>query len=189
MAVVSGVDEPQTEELREFYARLEKGSGGLGVLNILKVMAHSPKLMRAWVRMGTIALTGLELSPRLRELAILRVFQNTGGQYGFAHHVRYGRQAGLRDEEIAALKRYENDAGFSELDRLAVRYADAVTHLRDDAAHLAAELRDRLSERELVELTFCIAHWNMVARILQPLQVEVDPSLVAELPAGWRDWM
>jgi len=68
MAVVSGVEEPQTEELREFYARLEKGSGGLGVLNILKVMAHSPKLMRAWVRMGTIALTGLELSGYLSNL-------------------------------------------------------------------------------------------------------------------------
>src|SRR3990170_2321855 len=189
MAVVSGVEEPQTEELREFYARLEKGSGGLGVLNILKVMAHSPKLMRAWVRMGTIALTGLELSPRLRELAILRVFQNTGGQYGFAHHVRYGRQAGLRDEEIASLKRYESDGRFSELDRLALRYADAVTDLRADASQIAKALRANLSEQELVELTFCIAHWNMVARILQPLQVEVDPSLIAELPAGWRDWM
>src|SRR3990172_4350962 len=189
MAVVSGVEEPQTEELREFYARLEKGSGGLGVLNILKVMAHSPKLMRAWVRMGTIALTGLELSPRLRELAILRVFQNTGGEYGFAHHVRIGRQAGLTEGEIAGLKGYEGSALFSDADRLALRYTDAVTALSGEAPALARALLGTLSERELVELTFCAAHWNMVARFLQPLEAEVDESLTRELPAGWRRWM
>ena len=40
------IEEPQTEELKDLYARLEQGGLGLGVLNIFKVMAHSPDLMR-----------------------------------------------------------------------------------------------------------------------------------------------
>ena len=29
----------------------------------------------------------------------------------------------------------------------------------------------------------------MVARVLVPLEVELDEALVAELPAEWREWM
>ena len=40
-----------------------------------------------------------------------------------------------------------------------------------------------------MELTFAIGHWNMVARVLVPLEVELDEALVAELAAEWREWM
>jgi alkylhydroperoxidase family enzyme len=189
MSVVSAVYEPQTEELRELYERLDAASGGLGVLNIFRVLAHSPRLLRAWLRMATLLLTGLDLSPRLRELAILRVFQNSGGEYGFAHHVRYGREVGLTLDEIASLQDFEDSERFSDLDRRVIRYADAASNLTADAPELGRELKRSLSERELVELTFCIGHWNMLARILQPLEVEADETLVAELPDGWREWL
>ncbi|MDO8616843.1 MAG: carboxymuconolactone decarboxylase family protein [Dehalococcoidia bacterium] len=190
MAVIPPIEDPQTDELRERYERLDAASGGLGVLNVFKVMAHNPQLLRAWLRMATMLLTPqLALSPRLRELAILRVFQNTGGEYGFAHHVRIGRQAGLTEDEIAGLKGYEGSAQFSDADRLALRYTDAVTALSGEAPALARALLGTLSQQELVELTFCAAHWNMVARFLQPLEIELDEPLTRELPAGWRRWM
>ncbi len=187
--IVSNIDEPDTNELRELYARLDRASGGLGVLNVFKVMAHSPRLMRAWLRMATILLTDLELSPRLRELAILRVFQNTGGEYGFSHHVKIGLDSGLTLAEISALQDYEDSDLFFDVDRKVIRYSDAVSRLMPEATELARELRRLLSERELLELTFCIGHWNMLARILQPLQVQVDEALVAELPGEWREWL
>ena len=45
MAVVSRVEPPGSGELQEFYKRIERTSGGLGVLNVFKAMAHSPELM------------------------------------------------------------------------------------------------------------------------------------------------
>jgi hypothetical protein len=67
----------------------------MGVLNVFKVMAHSPELLRSWWQMMTVLLTKLELPARYRELAILRLFQIKGGAYGFAHHVRIAKMIGI----------------------------------------------------------------------------------------------
>ena len=75
MPVIPLVEEPDSEELRELYERLAAGPmADVGVLNIFKTMAHNPQLLRGWLRMATPLLAGgLTLSPRLREIAILRV--------------------------------------------------------------------------------------------------------------------
>jgi alkylhydroperoxidase family enzyme len=187
MPVVNMIEEPESEELRELYTRLEAASQGLGLLNIFKVMAHSPQLMAAWWRMMAIALVRLELPARYRELAILRAFQITGGAYGFAHHVRIGKQTGISDGQIAALSEHETSDEFDAAERLVLRYTDAVTRFDPSAAAIAAEVKQRLSERQLVELTFCIANWNMMAHLLEPLQVELEPATLQYLPAGWRE--
>ncbi len=185
MAVVPHVESPESPELKEFYALIERTSGGLGVLNVFKVMAHTPELMRSWWDMMMVALTRLSLDARLRELAILRLFQVLRCEYGFAHHVRLGRRIGLTNGEIEALADYESAAGFSEVERLVLRYTDSVTEMRPDTPELARELLNHLTERDLVELTFCIANWNLMARLLSPLAVELEPQIVAELPPEW----
>ena len=48
MAVVSQVETPNSPQLQEFYELIERTSRGLGVLNVFKVMAHTPDLMRVW---------------------------------------------------------------------------------------------------------------------------------------------
>ena len=185
MPAVTPIETPTNDELRAFYQRIERTSGGLGVLNVFKVMAHTPDLMQAWWSMMTAAFTRLQLDPRLRELAILRLFQLTRCAYGFAHHVRIGREAGISDEEIADVERYADSDRFSPLDKLVLEYTDAVTRLDGSAAAIAAKLRAHISERELVELTFCIANWNLMAHLLLPLEIELEPAAREYLPAGW----
>jgi alkylhydroperoxidase family enzyme len=189
-APVTPIEEPQTEELRELYERLSQGGLGLGVLNIFKVLAHSPLLLRNFASFGTTFFTNATmLAPRLREIAVLRIGQLTGSEYEFAQHVRIALAAGLTVEEIAGLQDYDETESFSELDRAVIKYTDAVTALSDDVSDLARGLKRWLSERELMELTLAIGSWNMVARLLIPLEVELDEALVAELPAEWREWM
>ena len=187
---VSLVEEPQTEEQHELYERLGQGGLGLGVLNIFKVLAHNPTLLRNYARFGTTFFTNATgLSPRLREIAVLRIGQVTGSEYEFAQHVRIALMAGLTTDEVAGLQNYDEVESFSDLERAVIRYTDAVSSLTDDVSDLARELKRWLSERELMELTFAIGHWNMVARLLIPLEVDLDEALVAELPAEWREWM
>jgi alkylhydroperoxidase family enzyme len=190
MAVVEMIEQPDTEELKEMYERLAQAGLGLGVLNIFKAMAHNPKLLRDWVTMATPLLTGsLMLSPRLRELAILRVGQVSGSEYEFGQHIRIARMAGVSYEEMAALKKYEDGDHFSELERAVIAYTDECARLDAGAADRARDLKRWLSDRELLELTFCIGHWSMVARVLVPLEVELDEALLAELPDEWRQWL
>jgi alkylhydroperoxidase family enzyme len=189
--VIPYIEDPQTEDLKDLYARLSQGGLGLGVLNIFKTMANSPDLMRRWLRMATplLAPGGLMLDARLREIAILRVAQNARSEYEFAHHVRIAKMAGMTDDEIRGLQNYDDGDLFSELDRAVIRYTDASCALTEDAPDIARELKRWLSDQELLELSFCIGHWGMVARVLVPLEVEVDPQLESELPAEWREWL
>jgi len=186
MAVVSFVEKPDAAEVQQFYELIERTSGDLGVLNVFKVMAHTPELMRSWWEVMTLLFTRLTLDARLRELAILRLFQVMRCDYGFAHHVRLGKRVGLTDEEIEALAGYETSASFSERERLVLQYTDAVTTMRADAPELARRLLGHLTERDLVELTFCIGNWNLMARLLIPLAVEMEPPIAAELPSWWQ---
>lgn len=186
MSVVTMIEDPESAELREFYALLDRASQGLGVLNVFKVMAHSPELMKSWWQMMTVLLLKLELPARYRELAILRLFQVKGGEYGFAHHVRIGKQAGITDEQIAALARHATSDAFDATDRLVLRYTDAVTRLDADVAAIAEDVKAALGERQLVELTFCIANWNLMAHLLAPLQIDLEEPVKAYLPANWR---
>jgi alkylhydroperoxidase family enzyme len=187
MPAVTPVETPDTDELRAFYERIERTSRGLGVLNVFKVMAHTPDLMQAWWGMMAVAFTRLQLAPRLRELAIMRLFQLTRCPYGYAHHVRIGREAGITDGEMADLARYEQSERFSPLEKAVLAYTEAVTRLDGSAPRLAAGLRAHLSERELVELTFCIANWNLMAHLLLPLEVEVEEPVRGLLREGWEE--
>jgi hypothetical protein len=47
-------------------------------------------------------------------------------------------------------------------------------------------VRRSLGERQLVELTFCIANWNLMVFVLEPLQIEMEEATKPYLPANWR---
>ncbi|HSP56159.1 MAG TPA: carboxymuconolactone decarboxylase family protein [Dehalococcoidia bacterium] len=192
MPVVRLVEEPEDDELRQMYERMATTAGPVsGVLNVFKTVAHNPRLLRAWMRMGTVLLApgGITLSPRLREIAILRIAQRCGSEYEFAHHIPIAEAVGVSEEEISSLQDFDESPLFSELDRAAIRYTDALAAMTPDAPDLARELKRWLSDRELVELSFCIGHWGMVARVLVPLEVPEDETLEATLPQGWREWL
>jgi alkylhydroperoxidase family enzyme len=188
MPVIPKIEDPESEQLRSLYERLEQNP--LGNLNIFKVMAHSPQLMFDWLRMATPLLgNGLSLSPRLREIAILRVAQNARSEYEFGQHIPIARAAGLTDEEISSLQDYDESELFSDLDKATVRYVDAVSGFHPDSGDHARALKQWLSDRELLELSFVIGHWTMVACVLVPLEVELDEHVEASLPTGWREWL
>jgi len=188
MPVIPLIENPEDEDLRHLYDRLSQNP--MGNLNIFKTMAHSPKLMRNWLRMATPLLAdGLLLSPRLREITILRVAQNVRSEYEFGQHIPIARAAGLSEEEIGALKTYEDAACFSDLEKALIRYVDSVSHFEPGCGDRARELRRWLSDRELLELSFCIGHWTMVACVLVPMEVELDEHVAARLPDGWQEWL
>ena len=67
-----------------------------------------------------------------------------------------------------------NDAAFTADERLAMRYAAAMTRDIRVPDDLFAEIRKRFKEPEIVELTAAIATYNMVARILVALEVNPE---------------
>ena len=78
--------------------------------NLHKLLVNSPDMARAFNGIGGFIRFKSKLDPRLRELAILQVGWLERSEYEFTHHVRIGKEFGVTDEDIQALR----DAGYSE---------------------------------------------------------------------------
>ena len=86
-----------------------------------------------------------------------------------------GRAGGITSEQIANLQNYRSDFNFSELERLVLEYADAMTKtpvVVPDA--LFVRLRERFTEAQLVELTSAIAWENYRARFDHAFGIEAE---------------
>ena len=173
MARIAYVEKNEVgEEGLRIYEDLEERVGK--VLKPIKMMGHSPALLRDWWKMMITLLTDLDLDAKLRELALLRIFRLTGCDYCFAEHDRVALEAGATEEQVKNIDNYETCDAFSELERLVLRYTDGITkdNTVDDAVFDA--LRKHLSDREMVELTFCIGNWNGIARFVVPMGLELE---------------
>jgi alkylhydroperoxidase family enzyme len=84
-----------------------------------------------------------------------------------------GREHGITADQIANLSHYRTDFNFSDLERLVLEYADAMTRTPVEVPDsLFARLRERFSEAQLVELTSAIAWENYRARFDHAFGIE-----------------
>jgi 4-carboxymuconolactone decarboxylase len=143
-------------------------------MNIFTTLARHPDLFEAWVRFGGQLLRQSSFTPRERELAIMRTANNCHCDYEWAQHVPLARDAGISDEEIAALRRPLDDHPWSGEERLllgAVDELDVATDIGDDTWRALAR---RYDERQLIELPMLVGHYRMLAGALNALRVQVE---------------
>jgi alkylhydroperoxidase family enzyme len=144
-------------------------------LNLDLALLWSEPLARGWNAMLGAVRREFALDARLREIAICTVASLTGADYEFVHHwpeyVKAGGKDALRPR-LSDPARACEDAAFDAAERLAMRYAIAMTREVKVPQALFAEVRGRWSDAEVVELTASIAAYNMVARFLVALEVE-----------------
>jgi alkylhydroperoxidase family enzyme len=161
---------PRSSELVE---AIKKRRGGK-LINLDLALLWSEPLARGWnAHLGAVR-REFAVSPRLKELAICAVARLTGADYEFTHHWPEYVKAGGNDSLRARLddpERAASDSAFSDDERLAMRYAIAMTRTVTVPDALFGEIRKRFSDTEIVELTAAIATYNMVARFLVALEV------------------
>ena len=168
-------------DTREVFTKMEER--GSGILNLHRAVANSPNAVRNFIRLGNSLLVHGALPPILRELAILRVGQLTGAAYEWAHHVPIARRVGVSEEQVEALKSWQESPHFDERQRAVLGYAESVTLVVTVPDEVFQDVRRHLSEAEIVELTLVAGYWGMVARLLVALEVDVEPSFVKYLPS------
>jgi alkylhydroperoxidase family enzyme len=146
-------------------------------INLDLALLWSEPLARGWNALLGAVRREFSLDARVREIAICTVARLTGAEYEFTHHWPEFVKAGGSDALRAKLDdpaRASEDRAFSDAERLAMRYAIAVTRTVSVPDALFAEVRARWSTTEVVELTAAIATYNMVARLLVALEVEKE---------------
>lgn len=170
--------DPSEFEREPLAERIKRERGGK-VLNLYRMLFHSPPVAEGWLAFFTSIRQKAALTGRYRELAILRVAVLNGADYEFDVHVPFALKEGVSPSVIDALRAKRVD-GLDGADRAVIAYADSMTreiHVPDD---VFAEVREHFAERQVVELTATIAGYNMVSRFLEALKLhggdEAKPS-------------
>jgi alkylhydroperoxidase family enzyme len=110
----------------------------------------------------------------LRELAIMTVALSTGATYEFNHHWNSALKAGLRREHLEQLTDAETSDAFDERERAIVRYAREATLSLNVSDETWSGLRRHFSLRETMDVVMAVAWYNAVARMLLPMEVELE---------------
>jgi alkylhydroperoxidase family enzyme len=95
-------------------------------------------------------------------------------RYGFVRHIPIAEQTGISRAQIDAIPSYQTSALFSEEDKRIIQYAEDLTLKGQVDDSLFNQLKERLGQQNLVDLTGAIAFWNMMARNLNALQVDLE---------------
>ncbi len=144
------------------YSRRHYGT----VLGAFVPTSHHPGVLRGTVAMELALQRGREVDWRLKELAATRAASMVGCEFCIDFGSALLEHAGAPPEQIAELPRWRESDAFSEVDRLVLEYAEALTRTPVDVPdELYAQLAEHFSTAQLVELTAAIAFENNRARM------------------------
>jgi AhpD family alkylhydroperoxidase len=111
---------------------------------------------------------GCGLDPALLELVRTRASQINGCAFCIDMHAKDARAAGESEQRLYALPAWREAPFYSERERAALAWTEAVTLRADEPVPetLFAELRQHFSEKEVVDLTMAVIAingWNRLA--------------------------
>jgi alkylhydroperoxidase family enzyme len=171
--LVDPADAP--EEVRAAFAALPVH------LNLFKALAHAASSFVPLLRLGGSILAAQQLAAKLRELAVLLAVRALGGRYEWVQHVPIALACGVTQEQLDALERGDVKAPcFDDLERRYLAFVvESIEQTRASDATFAAAA-ERFSARELVETLLTIGYYQMMARLTECLDVDLDE------PAGMK---
>jgi 4-carboxymuconolactone decarboxylase len=135
------------------------------------MLLHSPPVADGWNKLMGAIRDDTTVPPDLREIVILRIAVLNDAPYEWDSHERPGRQAGLGDQQLAAIRATRPGAPLSALQQLVIGCADAMTRGVGLPEPLFENLRGHLSDRQVVELVTTVAAYNMVSRLVVALEI------------------
>ncbi len=155
------------------------------VLNIFRTLAHAPEALVRFNAWGSYILSRRNaLSPRQREILILRTGFLCRSGYEWSQHHRIGLQSGLGADDIERIKGGAGD-GWGPAEAALIRAADGLhaDQFIDDVTW--AELGAHFTQKQCMDVVFTCAQYTQVSMILNTFGVQLedgatlDPDLKA----------
>jgi alkylhydroperoxidase family enzyme len=174
MARVTYIEEQDHPELAAEIAKINGGRGYL--INVYKLLLHSPAVCMAWFEHIGAIRWKTKLPPRLREIAIVRIASAVKYAYALQQHVPgIAVPDGVSLEECEALRDWKASRFFSEAERAALAYVDAMIAAPDVPDDVFNAVRRHYGEREVVELTILAGTYIMHNRVTTALKIDLEP--------------
>ena len=148
------------------------------VPNVFKTLIHHEKLVKRWLVFSTHILSKSSLTPRDREIAILRTGWLAGSKYEWGQHVLIAQEDGLSMDEINAIKEGSNGRGkWTDHEKQILKACEEL----HDQVFLSDETWEGLSgsmtTQQILDLIFTCGQYRMLAGALNSLGVQPDDDI------------
>lgn len=163
---------------KELVDAIRSRRPGGKLLNLDRILLHSPAFAKGWNGMFAAIRGQLALPAKLREIAIMSIGALNQADYEWAQHEKEFLAAGGTQDQLAALKNVaaamKNDKLFSEPERAALALTDEMTRTIKVSDSTMQRIRKVLPDDQVIELIGTIAGYNMVSRFVVATGVELE---------------
>ena len=145
-------------------------------MNANQLFAAAPELMKKWAALSLAVASSLE--PGLIALVEIRASQVNGCANCINMHTVHAREKGETEQRIYLLSAWREAPCYSERERAALGWTEALTRLSEGHTHESAyeALKKQFTEAEQVKLTLMINIINGWNRIAVGFRQFVDPA-------------
>lgn len=149
--------------------------GFAGALNVYRVMAHHPPLLRAWADLREHVVRRSTLTPAQSEMVILRTGCRRGSTYEWAHHVVRGVDCGLSLDRIMAAKGAPDR--MAPGDRLLALAVDALIDQNALSTALQGDLVQALGVGGMMDLIATVGFYTTLSYVLNSFDPPIDDAI------------
>ena len=130
-------------------------------------MQQSPELFKAYLAFST-AIRGGAIDATIRNLVQIRASQMNGCAFCLDMHVKEAKIHGERELRLHHVAIWRESPLFSERERAALEWTEAVTRLSDHGVsdEIYTAVRAQFSEKDLSDLSFAVVAingWNRIS--------------------------
>ncbi|PWJ21139.1 carboxymuconolactone decarboxylase family protein [Jannaschia seohaensis] len=157
----------------------DMAGGYAGRLNVYRMIAHHPALLRAMDTLREHVVNRTALGAERSEVAILRGAHRLGSSYEWDQHILRARARGLSDARIASIRGPLEEMG--DEDRLIVRAVDELFDDRMLSADTLAALDPVLGAEGILDLIATVGYYSVLGYTLKSFAVPQDEDIAAAL--------
>ncbi len=144
-----------------------------GAGNVLSTLVRHPDLTGAYLPFNAYLLRNSTLSPRIREVALLRVVYRGNCEYLWAHHVPIAARAGLSPEDMSAIRSGNCP---DRHDQIVVQAVDDLTAESTITQATWEELGQVFTDEQRMDLVFTIGGYLLLAMAVNTFGVQDEHS-------------
>ena len=153
-------------------------------LNALGLLARHPELSTAYNHFNGHVLFASTITPRHRELLVLRVAVLRDAAYEWAQHAVLAADADITDAELEDVRYGPGAAGWSPLEAALLRAADELVGDARLSEPTWATLAAEFDVQQLMDVVFTVGAYDLLAMAFRTFDVELDDDLRDRTPSS-----
>jgi alkylhydroperoxidase family enzyme len=162
-----------TAEVRELFAA-GIGAEKAATFNMPLTFAHHPALSHAIFEFSRSVQGGAEISPRLREIIIMRVAWLRRTDYVWGQHHQIMRGLGMGEEHIQGVKAGADSAPWSAEERSALRVVDELARTCEVTDEAWKALSDHFSSKQIFDILAVVGQYSMLALVFNAIGLKLE---------------